>query len=151
MSLVGIPGWDSRLCSEHLKLPEFCLGWITAVQSWSDWGGSGPAIEVRVRLPNRMNFRKSGRGGGGGSFSIQKFILQILDLYIGLFRTFWEKKLWYNCQRGQKPFGIFPDSSNLVAGPFPKELIAHLQMIFLLFIGFLYWLPTECQCAAVHL
>ena len=28
---------------------------------------------------------------GGGSFSIQKFILQILDLYIGLFRTFSEK------------------------------------------------------------
>ena len=31
----------------------------------------------RVRLPNRMNFRKSVCVCGGGSFSIQKFKLQI--------------------------------------------------------------------------
>ena len=33
--------------------------------------------------PKRMNFRKSSRGGG--SFSIQKFMLQNLDLQTGLF------------------------------------------------------------------
>ena len=32
----------------------------------------------RMALPKRMNFRKN--SGGGGSFPIQKFILQILDL-----------------------------------------------------------------------
>ena len=36
----------------------------------------------RVTLPNRMNFRKSSKGGG--SFSIQKSILQVWDLYTGL-------------------------------------------------------------------
>ena len=44
----------------------------------------------RVRLTNRMNFRKIARGGRG-SFSIQKFILQILDLYKGFFQTFSKK------------------------------------------------------------
>ena len=36
-------------------------------------------VKGRVRLTHQMNFRKSakGRGGGAGSFSIQKFILQI--------------------------------------------------------------------------
>ena len=38
------------------------------------------AHKGRVALPNQMNFRKSSKGGGGESFSIQKFILQILDL-----------------------------------------------------------------------
>ena len=33
----------------------------------------------RMALPKRMNFRRSSRGGRG-SFPIQKFILQILDL-----------------------------------------------------------------------
>ena len=40
-------------------------------------------IEGQVRLPKRMNFGKLPKGEW--SFSIQKFILQILDLYIGLF------------------------------------------------------------------
>ena len=39
-----------------------------------------------MAVPNRMNFRKSSKGGV--SFSIQKFILQILDLYKRLFRAF---------------------------------------------------------------
>ena len=43
----------------------------------------------KLRDGSRMNFRKSSRGGG--SFSIQKFILQILDLYRAFFRTFSEK------------------------------------------------------------
>ena len=40
----------------------------------------------RSTLPNRMNFRKSFKkgGGGGGSFSTQTFGMQILDLYKGL-------------------------------------------------------------------
>ena len=36
----------------------------------------------RVRLPKRMNFRNSSKGEGRGSFSIQKIMLQVLDLYI---------------------------------------------------------------------
>ena len=32
----------------------------------------------RIPLPNRMNFWISAKGGGGRSFSIQKFLLQIL-------------------------------------------------------------------------
>ena len=37
----------------------------------------------RVPLPNRMNFWKSAKGGGGGgAFSIQKFILQILGTLV---------------------------------------------------------------------
>ena len=38
--------------------------------------------------PKQMNFRKNCKGtegGEGGLFSIQKFMLQILDLYAGLF------------------------------------------------------------------
>ena len=41
-----------------------------------------------MTLPKQLNFRKTckGTGGGeGGLFSIQKFMLQILDLYAGLF------------------------------------------------------------------
>ena len=52
--------------------------------------------------------------GGGGSFSIQKFLLQILDLKTGLFRTFPENNLHYNVPKegrwgwgGQRPFEIF--------------------------------------------
>ena len=33
----------------------------------------------RIPLPNRMNFWKSAKGGAGASFSIQKFILKILE------------------------------------------------------------------------
>ena len=36
-------------------------------------------------IPKRINFRKSSEGGGG-LFSIQKFILQNLDLETGLFK-----------------------------------------------------------------
>ena len=35
-----------------------------------------------ILLPNRMNFWKSAKGGGGGAFSIQKFILQILGTLV---------------------------------------------------------------------
>ena len=34
----------------------------------------------QVKVPNRVNFRKSSKGRGGESFSIRKFMLQILDL-----------------------------------------------------------------------
>ena len=46
-------------------------------------------------VPNRMNFRKSSKGGcgGGGSFSIKKFVLQILDLYKGLFVDVFREKI----------------------------------------------------------
>ena len=48
---------------------------------------------------------------GGGSFSIQKFILQILDLYKGPFLNVFRKKLQFNFPKikggGRRPFGIF--------------------------------------------
>ena len=47
----------------------------------------------QVTLPNRMNFRKIFKGGEGGSFSIQKFTLQILDFYKGLFSDVFRKKI----------------------------------------------------------
>ena len=46
--------------------------------------GKGPATKSK-------EFSEKCQRGGGGAFSIQKFILQILDLYIGLFLTFSEK------------------------------------------------------------
>ena len=43
----------------------------------------------QAALTKQMNFRQRSKGGGG-SFSIQKFMLQILDLLTGLFeRTGW--------------------------------------------------------------
>ena len=41
-----------------------------------------PVTKGRVPLPNRMNFWNisKGEGGGGGSFSIQKFMLQIFAI-----------------------------------------------------------------------
>ena len=53
------------------------------------WLCSFSSCKGRVPLPNRMNFWKSSRGAG--SFSIQKFMLQILET---LNRTFlsW---IWY--------------------------------------------------------
>ena len=48
---------------------------------------------------------------GAGSFSIQKSMLQILDLYIGIFSDVFRKKLKHNFpkMRGweSKPLGIF--------------------------------------------
>ena len=64
--------------------------------------------------PKWMNFRKSSKGrGGGGSFSMKKFILKILGLYTGLYGGFFGKKLQFDFpkMRGggdQRPFGIFP-------------------------------------------
>ena len=39
--------------------------------------------EGRMAVPNRINFRKSSKGGG--LFSIQRFILQILDSFFVFF------------------------------------------------------------------
>ena len=51
----------------------------------------------RVALPNRMNFRKSSKGGGEGrAFLIKNIILQILDLYKRLFSDVFRKKLRYS-------------------------------------------------------
>ena len=74
-----------------------------------------------------MNFWKSSKGGRG-RFLIQKFILQILDLYIGFFWTFCENNLQYNFPKmkgeGTKAIWIFSEnSSNLVALSSLKEFI----------------------------
>ena len=45
----------------------------------------------RIPLPNRMNFWKNAKGGEG-SFSIQKFMLQILGTLKGLFEHEIDKK-----------------------------------------------------------
>ena len=68
-----------------------------------------------MTVPKRMNFWKSSEGGGGGgSFSIQKFILQILDLYTGLFG----KKLQYGFPKiwvgGTKAVWNFSESSSVL-------------------------------------
>ena len=39
----------------------------------------------RVGLPKGKIFQKTSKGGEGGTFSIQKLMLQTLDLYIGFF------------------------------------------------------------------
>ena len=57
----------------------------------------------RVGLPKRMNFRKTSKGEGEGSFSIQKFMLHVLDLFIGFFPDAFRK--WEGGV--QRPFGIF--------------------------------------------
>ena len=76
------------------------------------------AFKGRVTLPNRKNFRKSSTGGGGGcwSFSFQKFILQILGLYKGLFPYVFRKKLQYNFPKmrggGSKVIWNFSENSS---------------------------------------
>ena len=71
------------------------------------------------------------RCGAGGSFSIQKFILQILNLSKGLFLDVFRKKLQYNFLKmrgGSKAVWNFPEnSSDLSAWPVPS-----LHMTFLL-------------------
>ena len=64
-------------CSSYKK----CWGG-EGIQRWKHWTNCEwcTGHSLRVTLPNRMNFRKSYKG----SFSIQKFILQILDLHTGL-------------------------------------------------------------------
>ena len=69
-----------------------------------DYDGKG-----RVRVPKRMNFWKSSKGREVGSFLIKKFMLQVMDLYIGFFgrseknaRIFSE-----NEGGGQRPYEIF--------------------------------------------
>ena len=52
-----------------------------------------------MAAPNRMNFRKSSKGGGG-SFSIQKFMLQILGT---INKAFWAWN-WY--KRVVSGFGV---------------------------------------------
>ena len=65
----------------------------------------------RPTFPKRMNFRKSSEGGGG-SFSIHKFILQIFAIIDDTpVMNFGEKKLQYDFPKmrgGQRPFGTFP-------------------------------------------
>ena len=50
-------------------------------------------LKGRKAVPNRMNFQKSSKGRGVGSFSIQKFILQILGLFQCFFSDVFRKKI----------------------------------------------------------
>ena len=53
-----------------------------------------PFTKGRFWLPNWMHFWRSYKGGVGGSFSIQKFVLQILGT---LNRVFWDWNCaWWN-------------------------------------------------------
>ena len=73
-------------------------------------------------IPKWMNFWKSSKRGGG-SFPIQKFLLQILDFWTGffwhkndtkgVFSGYVSKNLQHNFPKmrrggGQRPFGTFP-------------------------------------------
>ena len=60
-----------------------------------DWGKGWTG---RAELPKWMKFRKTFKWGGR-SFSIQKFMLQILDLYIGLVSDVFWKKMQYSFPR----------------------------------------------------
>ena len=67
----------------------------------------------QVTLPNRINFRENSKGGvGGGSFSIEKFVLQILGLYKRLLFRRFPKQIAIEFSEyevgGPGPFGIFP-------------------------------------------
>ena len=57
-----------------------------------------------------MNFRKSSEGGVGGSFPIQKFMLQIFAIIKGYMN--FGKNLQHDFPKmrrgGQRPFGTFP-------------------------------------------
>ena len=79
--------------------------------------GKGPATKTD-------EFSEKCQRAGGGSFWIQKFILQNLDLHIGFFRTFCENIAIYFFENegggGSKAIWIFSENlSDLVAGPFP--------------------------------
>ena len=58
-----------------------------------------------------MNFRKSSEGGGG-AFSIPKFILQIFAIIDDISVMNFRKNLQYDFPKmrggGQRPFGTFP-------------------------------------------
>ena len=41
--------------------------------------------KIKQQVDERMNFRRTSKGGGGESFLVQKNTLQILKLYTGLF------------------------------------------------------------------
>ena len=69
-------------------------------------------IKGRIRLPKRMIFWKTSIGEGGGVIFNQKFMFQILDLYIGFFPGRFPKNLLHNLSEnegegGQRPFGFF--------------------------------------------
>ena len=65
-----------------------------------------------------MIFWKSSKGGG---FSIQKCLLQILDLYKGLFSDLFRKNLLHDFPRAIRNFS--ENSSYWVAWPFPWRLL----------------------------
>ena len=75
------------------------------------------ACKGRVMVPKWMNCQESSRGEGGSkcdncrSKNLYIDILQIFDLYTGLFRTFSKKKQYQfpKMRDGdQRPFGTFP-------------------------------------------
>ena len=73
-----------------------------------------------------MNFRKSSKGGG--SFSIQKFMLQIFAIIDDTSVMNFRKNLQHNFPKmrggGQRPFGTFPKIH-----PFLEEVgIPYLQL-----------------------
>ena len=63
-----------------------------------------------LRVPKRMNFRKTSKGGGR-SFSIQKYMLQIWTFIMDFFGRFPKQIcniIFRKWGGGQRPFGIFP-------------------------------------------
>ena len=71
---------------------------------------------MTLRATKLDEFSEKCQRGGGGSFLIRKFLLQILDLYIGLFWTFCENNLQYNFPKmkgeGTKAIWIFSENSS---------------------------------------
>ena len=81
----------------------------------------------RTGRPKRMNFRKSSKGGGG-SFPIQKFILQILDLQTGLFEHEIDTKgsfqgmFFNNCIEKNQNKTHFKEGTSEPPPPHPLEM-----------------------------
>ena len=72
-----------------------------------------------------MNFRKSSEGGEGGSFPIQKFILQIFAIINGTLVMNSGKNLQFDFPKmrggGSKAVWIFSKNSSVLVGqPVPK-------------------------------
>ena len=65
---------------------------------WGQLNNKGEHIKARVTLPKCLIFAEvaKGRGREVGSFSMQKFMLQILDLYTQLFELAFPKKKEYD-------------------------------------------------------
>ena len=109
--------FGSFLLSSSMLCSPITTDIVSGVTAWKTSLGKGPATKTD-------EFSEKCQRAGGGSFWIQKFILQNLDLHIGFFQTFCENIAIYFFENegggGSKAIWNFSENlSDLVAGPFP--------------------------------